>query len=231
MLTLLAATVLLKAPSVLVFTKTAGYRHESIPIARLVVGEIGKSRGWTVWLSENPALFNSEQLKTYDAVVFLLTTGDVLNDTQQSAFETYINSGGGYAGVHAAADTEYDWPFYGKVVGAYFKSHPKIQQATIRIEDAKDPSTSFLPAAWVHTDEWYCFKENPRSNVRVLATVDEKTYEGGTMGADHPIMWRNQVGQGRTWYTGLGHTNESYVDPLFRRVLGEGIASVLRKKK
>lgn len=224
------AAFALAQPAILVFTKTAGYRHASIPAARQAVGKIGKERGWSVWLSENPAVFEPKSLGRFDAVVFLLTSGDVLNAAQQSAFEDYISGGGGYVGVHSAADTEYDWPFYGKAVGAYFKSHPKIQKAKVRIENRNDPSVSFLPVEWVRTDEWYCYKENPRGKATVLATLDEGSYQGGTMGKDHPIMWRGRVGQGKTWYTGMGHTDASYEEANFLRSLAEGIASVLRSK-
>jgi type 1 glutamine amidotransferase len=152
-------------------------------------------------------------------VVFLLTTGDVLDDDQQAAFETWIGAGGGYVGVHSAADTEYDWPFYGTLMGAYFLSHPDIQQASVDVE-ADHPTIVGLPSPWVRTDEWYNFQTNPRPNVTVLATVDESTYTGGTMGADHPITWSHPTGGGgRAFYTAMGHTDESYCDPLFRRLL------------
>lgn len=147
---------------------------------------------------------------------------DVLNPDQQVAFERFIQAGGGYAGVHAAADTEYEWPWYNRLVGAYFLSHPKQQKATIDVRDKNHPSTSFLPDRWERFDEWYNYK-SIMPNFRVLVTLDEKTYEGGKNGDNHPIVWYHEVDGGRAWYTGLGHTKESYVDPLFLRHLLGGI--------
>ena len=143
--------------------------------------------------------------------------------TQQAAFENYIADGGGYMGVHSAADTEYDWPFYGNLVGAYFKGHPAIQEATIKVADKLHPATKGLPDRWTRTDEWYDYRTNPRGDVHVLATLDEKSYTNATMGADHPITWCQEYGGGRSFYTGLGHTKESYGEPAFQQLLLGGI--------
>jgi type 1 glutamine amidotransferase len=208
---------------VLVFSKTAGFRHDSIPAGVQSFRDLGAANNFTVDATEDANAFNVANLANYKAVVFMSTTGDVLNATQQTAFETYIQNGGGYLGVHAAADTEYDWPFYGGLVGAYFSSHPAIQQVTVRVDDRTHPATAGLPAAWVRTDELYNYRTNPRGVVKVLARLDESTYQGGTMGADHPIIWCQQYRGGRSFYTGLGHTIESYSDPLFRGVLLGGL--------
>lgn len=157
-------------------------------------------------------------------MVFLSTTGDVLNADQQQAFENYVKGGGAYMGVHAAADTEYDWPFYGGLVGAYFQGHPQIQKATVRAEDHTHPATAHLDeAGWERTDEWYNYRTNPRGQARVLATLDETTYQGGTMKGDHPIAWCQTYQSGRSFYTGLGHTKESYAEPAFRQHLLGGL--------
>jgi type 1 glutamine amidotransferase len=147
--------------------------------------------------------------------VFLNTTGDLLDDAQQSAFERYIRAGGGFAGVHAAADAEYEWPWYGELLGAYFQSHPSIQWAGLTVEAPHAPSTAHLPPRWTRTDEWYNFRANPRDHVDVLLTIDESTYDGGAQGDDHPIAWRHEFQGGRAWYTAGGHTSESFNDPLF----------------
>ena len=147
----------------------------------------------------------------------------MLNTNQQAAFENYIQDGGGYVGIHSAADTEYDWPFYGNLVGAYFKTHPAIQEATIKVADKNHPSTKHLPDRWSRTDEWYDYQTNPRGDVHVLATLDETTYDGATMGSDHPITWCQDFGGGRSFYTGLGHTKESYGEPAFQKQLLGGI--------
>jgi type 1 glutamine amidotransferase len=153
-----------------------------------------------------------------------LTTGDVLDDSQQAAFERYIQAGNGFVGVHSATDTEYDWAWYGGLVGAYFASHPDIQTAAVQREDSTHPSTVSLPDLWVRTDEWYNFQTNPRDNgdIHVLASLDEASYAGGRMG-DHPIAWYRSYDGGRAWYTAGGHTSESYAEPLFLAHLQGGI--------
>ncbi|WP_051871632.1 ThuA domain-containing protein [Streptomyces sclerotialus] len=208
---------------VLVFSKTAGFRHDSIPEGIATVKDLGAQHGFAVDATENAGAFTPGNLARYDAVVWLSTTGDVLNATQQAAFEKYIAAGGGYVGVHAAADTEYDWPFYGGLAGAYFQSHPAIQPATVRVEDRAHPATAHLAAAWDRTDEWYNYRTNPRERAHVLATLDETTYTGGTMGDDHPLAWCQEYRGGRAFYTGAGHTKESYADPAFRTHLLGGI--------
>ncbi|CAL9648668.1 hypothetical protein SUDANB140_06558 [Streptomyces sp. enrichment culture] len=205
-----------KGKKVLVFSKTAGFRHDSIPEGVAALKELGTPAGISVTATEEAGQFTTNNLAKYDAVAFLSTTGDVLNDAQQQAFENYIKNGGGYLGIHAAADTEYDWEFYGGLVGAYFDSHPEIQKATVRVEDHDHPATAHLDDAWEHTDELYNYRTNPREQAKVLATLDETTYEGGTMKGDHPIAWCQSYGGGRSFYTGLGHTKESYADETFR---------------
>ncbi|MEU6643905.1 ThuA domain-containing protein [Saccharomonospora sp. NPDC046836] len=210
--------------SVLVFSKTAGYRHQSIPTGIAAIQELGAANHFTVEATEDAAAFTDDNLARFDAVVWLSTTGDVLNADQQAAFERYVAAGGGYAGVHAASDTEYDWPWYGDLVGAYFQSHPQIQPATVNVEDRQHPSTASLPYQWNRTDEWYNFRENPRQDVHVLASLDESSYSpgNGAMG-DHPIAWCHENSGGRAWYTGGGHTTESYSEPEFLQHLLGGI--------
>src|SRR5687768_18263177 len=144
---------------------------------------------------------------------------NVLDADQQVAFERYIQAGGGYAGVHAAADTEYDLPWYNRLVGAYFHSHPRNQKAVINVVDKNHPSTSFLPDKWERYDEWYNFK-SIQPGLKVVATLDESSYEGGTNGDFHPIAWYHEFDGGRAFYTGGGHTRESFSEPLFRRQTG-----------
>jgi type 1 glutamine amidotransferase len=208
---------------VLVFSKTAGFRHDSIPDGIKAVKDLGAAHGFAADATEDAGAFTSSNLRKYDAVVFLSTTGDVLDDAQQSAFESYIHRGGSYVGVHAAADTEYDWPFYGGLAGAYFQSHPAIQPARVDVEDRAHPATSHLAAAWDRTDEWYNYRSNPRERAHVLASLDESSYTGGTMAGDHPTAWCQNYQGGRAFYTGGGHTKESYADPAFRQHLLGGI--------
>ncbi|MEV6173863.1 ThuA domain-containing protein [Streptomyces sp. NPDC051954] len=208
---------------VLVFSKTAGFRHDAIPAGISALQTLGQQNDFAVTATEDAGVFTAANLATYETVVFLNTTGDVLNDSQQTALQSYVDNGGGYLGVHAAADTEYSWPYYGQLVGAWFKSHPAIQQAVVKNEDRTHPATAHLGATWTRTDEWYNYQTNPRSRVHVLQSLDESTYSGGEMGGDHPITWCHSQGQGRSFYTGLGHTIESYSDPAFRSLLLGGV--------
>ena len=209
--------------NVLVFSKTAGYRHASIPAGIQALQVLGTREDFSVDATEDASWFVLDTLAQYEAVVFLSTTLDVLDETQQSAFESYIQGGGGFVGIHAAADTEYDWDWYGGLVGGYFDSHPETQSAEVHVVDRTHGSTKHLPRRWSRVDEWYNYKANPRANVHVLAKVSEKSYTGGGMGFDHPIAWAHAYDGGRSWYTGMGHTEESYTDPLFVQHLLGGI--------
>jgi type 1 glutamine amidotransferase len=200
---------------VLVFSKTAGFRHDSIEAGVACIEGLGETHGFDVEATEDAGLFNDDSLSRFDVVVFLNTTGDVLDPSQEAAFERFIRAGRGYVGVHAAADTEYDWAWYGGLVGAYFTSHPPVQEAIVRVADSAHPSTRHLPAEWRRTDEWYDYKSRPVETVGVLLTVDESTYEGGTMGGNHPIAWRHEYDGGRALYTGGGHTAESFSEADF----------------
>ena len=208
---------------ILVFSKTDGFRHESIAAGIDAIQSLGSENGFEVFTTENSDDFRTDFLESYAAIVFLNTTQDILDSSQEEAFMSYIQSGGGWIGIHAAADTEYDWDWYGGLVGAYFSSHPAIQPADIIVTDRHHPSTRDLPVVWNHTDEWYNYTSNPRSDVHVLAVVKESSYEGGEMGYDHPIAWAHEYDGGRAWYTGLGHTAESYEEPYMRSHLLGGI--------
>ncbi len=222
----------------LAFSKTAGFRHSSIDEGHAALDVLAEDNGFQVDHSEDSSLFTEEILASYDTVIFLETTGDVLNEDQQAAFEAYIQGGGGYAGIHSASDTEYDWNWYGHLVGAYFISHPPgTANAAIDVEDQEHPSTAGLPARYERTDEWYNFKSpdfaevgdddySPRgaADIHILATVDESTYDeqdGNTTDDDHPMTWCQRYDGGRSWYTAMGHTEESYTEPNFlAQVLG-----------
>jgi type 1 glutamine amidotransferase len=206
---------------VLVFSKTAGFRHASIEAGIKAVRELGQLYHFDVHATEDAAVFNNANLPKYDAVVFLNTTGDVLDEAQQQAFERYVRRGGGFVGVHSATDTEYDWPWYGRLVGAWFAGHPRIQDAVVVVQNRKHPATRHLPARWQRRDEWYNFRAQPKG-VTVLASLDIDSYEGSTMDP-HPIAWCHEFDGGRAFYTEGGHTKASYSDPAFRQHLVGGI--------
>jgi type 1 glutamine amidotransferase len=208
-------------PNILVFSHTAGFRHDSIPNGIAALTLLADERDWTLTATEDPTLFNDGALAPYDVIVFLSSSGDVFDAEQQAAFERFIRTPSprkGFVGIHAASTTEYDWPFFGELVGAFFREHPEgTAPATIVVEDATHPSTASLPARWTRTDEWYAFRTNPRANVTVLLSLDETTYAAGAahMDGDHPIAWFHTNVGARAFYTALGHTAESYTEPLF----------------
>ena len=208
---------------VLVFSRTTGFRHASIPDGIAAIRTLGAARGFVVEATEDPTQFRDDNLKRFNAVVFMSTTGDVLDSAQQAAFERYIRDGGGYVGVHSATDTEYDWPWYGQLVGAYFKRHPQIQDARVDVRDKSFIATKCLPAVWNRRDEWYDFRAAPPADATILLTLDEKSYQGGTMGDFHPLSWYHRYDGGRAFYTELGHTSESYADPLYLEHLLGGV--------
>ncbi|GAA0526315.1 ThuA domain-containing protein [Chitinophaga japonensis] len=208
------------APKLLVFSKTKGFRHDCIPVGKLAMLKLGRDNGFTVDTTEDDAVFTPAGLQQYAAVMFFNTTGDVLDDAQQAAMEAYVRNGGGFVGVHAATDTEYDWPWYNKLVGAYFASHPRQQEASLLVTNKQHPATRHLPEKWVRKDEWYNFK-NINPDTHVLIKIDERSYEGGTNGDNHPMCWYHDFDGGRAFYTALGHTQASYEDPAFlQHVLG-----------
>ena len=212
-------------PRVLVFSKTAGYRHSSIEPGIAAIRQLGAQNSIVVDATEDAAVFSDRNLRRYRAVIFLSTTGDVLDPRQQDAFERYIQSGGGWVGIHAATDTEYEWPWYGRLAGAYFVSHPNnpnVRRGTFRVRDSSHVSTRGLPARWEREDEFYNFKSiNPR--IRVLVDIDEASYQGGTNGANHPMSWYHEHDGGRAWYTNMGHTDATFSEPTFLRHLLGGI--------
>ena len=206
-------------PRLLVHTRTTDYRHDSIPAAVASLRSLGD---FAIDHSEDPAALTGS-LEPYAAVVFLSTSGEVLTQAGRERLAGYVEAGGGFVGVHAAACTEYAWPYYGRLLGARFARHPALQPGRVLTEDRDHPATRHLPPVWEFTDEWYDFDTNPRDSVRVLLRADESSYEGGGMGADHPLAWCRAQGAGRVFYTALGHTAEAYADPGFRAHLRGGI--------
>jgi hypothetical protein len=200
----------------LVYTRTTGYRHDSIPAG---VRALSGLDGYAVDATEDPAAFRTQRLRDYAAIVFLSTSGEVLDEAGREALTGHLAAGGAWLGIHGASTTEYDWPWFGDLVGARFDQHPPVQPGVITVEDKDNPAAGHLGATWTRRDEWYAFTSNPRPRVHVLLTVDEASYQGGTMGADHPVAWCHERLGGRSFYTALGHTEESFAEPAFLRHL------------
>ena len=215
--------------NVLVFSKTEGFRHNSIPDGIALMKQFAANdRDLSVTATENASQISTDNLKNYGAVVFLNTTGDVLNETQQAALKQFVENGGGFMGIHAATDTEYNWPWYGRMIGAYFDGHPPVQEATLYVLSNGHLSTQYLPGEWTRTDEWYNFRDI-QSYINPLINLDETSYEGGTNGQNHPAAWYHKFKEGRVFYTAGGHTKESYNDQMFSRHLLGGLKYVLGK--
>ncbi len=216
---------------ILVFSKTEGFRHASIADGKMALLRLGAEMGVKVDTTEEAHYFHPDSLRQYQAVVFLNTTGDVLNDEQQAAFEQYIQSGGGYVGIHAATDTEYDWPWYGKLAGAYFDGHPgnpNVREGQVTVVDNAHPATQGLPETWVKRDEFYDFKDL-NTDVHTLITVDEASYNWDKMGDFHPLAWYHEYDGGRAFYTNFGHTKAAFSEPLMLKHLKGGLAYAMGK--
>ncbi len=224
----LMASCTQKEKKILVFSKTTGFRHNSIETGIETIQKLGVENSFEVNATEDASFFTEAVLKQYSAILFLNTTQDILDEAQQSEMERYIQAGGGFVGIHAATDTEYDWPWYNTLVGAYFKGHPRVQEGTLRVLDKDHGSTSFLGDTWSRADEWYNLKSiNP--DIHVLIDIDEKTYEGGTNGEDHPISWYHEYDGGRAFYTVMGHTKETFLEHDFQAHLLGGIQYAIGK--
>ncbi len=218
-----------KQPSVLVFSKTNGFRHQSIPFGVEAIKRLGDANKFAVDATEDSLAFTDENLAKYKAVIFLSPTGNVLGEAEQKALENFIQKGGGFVGIHAATDCEYDWPWYVKMVGASFLSHPEQQVAKLIVVDRKNKATKHLPEIWERKDEWYNFK-NMNPDVQTILKIDETSYKGGKNGDNHPMAWYHDYDGGRAFYTELGHTNESFSEPFFLQHLLGGIKYALNEK-
>jgi len=226
--------------NLLVFTKTTDYYHEATPNAVKAFYNIAKENQWGITITKEATLFRDEILNNYDVVVFLLTGGDVFNNEQKLVFQRFIEAGGGFVGVHSATTTEYDWPWFGNLVGAYFTAHPPVQSGKLIIENKNHPSTRhFAEDSLTWKDEWYSFDKNPREQVEVLMSIDESSYniddnpwfEGADLRMDdHPIAWCREYDGGRSFQTALGHLPEHYDQQVFRKHLIGGVIWAAKRK-
>jgi type 1 glutamine amidotransferase len=228
---MMGATRHAEKPKVLIFSKTNGFRHASIPVGIAAIKKLGAENNFDVDATEDSTFFTIDNLKKYKVLVFLSPTGKVFGTDQEKALQEYIHQGGGFVGTHPATDCEYNWQWYGDLVGGYFKIHPKQQQAKFMVIDKNNPATKFLPDVWERFDELYGFKYlNPQ--IHVLINIDEKSYDPGpsAMGDKHPMCWCHEYEGGRAFYTALGHTDESYADPLYLKHILGGIQWAMVKR-
>lgn len=213
----------------LIFSYTQKFRHKSIEPGIIALEKLAIEKGYIIEKTENVNDFTNENLQRFKALIFLNPTGNnIFSDEQKSAFQNFIRKGGGFVGIHAATDCNYEWEWYGKLVGAFFTNHPKIQEAKLNILKRSHFSTKGFPKVWQHTDEWYNFKDFNK-DVKVLISVDENSYDGGKMKDFHPISWYHKYDGGKAFYTALGHTTECYTDNLFLKHIAGGIEYVIKK--
>lgn len=233
----------LQKPAVLLFTKTNGFRHEEgIDSGVELFKTIASTRSWGLYHTENGAVFNANDLQSFDAVVFHNATGDMLSDEQELAFQSWMEAGGGWMGTHAAGDGSHvGWDWYMEnLLGATFTAHimgPQFQQALVKVEQSDHPAVHGLPIEFSHTEEWYSWEESPRKKgFNILATIDENSYDPTQriLGAnndlrmgDHPVVWTNCIGEGRSLYSTLGHAADSYKPPEHQRLLEDSLAWVI----
>ena len=214
----------------LIFSKTAGFRHNSIPDGVAALQKIGTEEKWTTEHTEDATVFTPDNLRRFTVVIFLNTTGDVLNDSQMAALRGYLEAGGGFVGIHSATDTEAEDPWYPTMIGARFASHPAIQEASMNVaQGTGHPSIAHLTARWTRRDEWYDFREPLSSGFTVLLDLDGTTYQGSRTQGRHPIAWYREAQGYRVFYTGLGHTTESYTEPGFLTHLREALRWTARR--
>ncbi|MGF1670325.1 MAG: ThuA domain-containing protein [Balneolaceae bacterium] len=219
--------------NILVFSKTSGWRHDSIEAGKIALTKLATENKFGITITEDASHFTVENLEGYDSVIFLNTTETVFNDDQRGAFKQYIQSGGGFVGIHSATDTEYGWPWYNKLAGAYFASHPNnpnVRSAVIEVTDKNHPATKMLPDRWERQDEWYNFQDF-NEDVHVLMYLDTNSYEGSAHPGNHPIAWYHEYDGGRAFYTALGHTSESFEEELFLEHLWGGIQYAMGLEK
>ena len=206
--------------SVLVITETKGWVHDSIESGLKLIQNIGNKNNFNVYHSDNSSVITYKNLKEIKTIIFLNTTEEILTDVEQKVMESFIKSGKGFVGVHAAADTEYDWQWYGKLVGAYYRNHPEVMNGKILTINHK--ITNHLDSEWEIEDEWYNF-DYVNYDINILLHLDEDSYIGGEHPDYHPITWYHEYDGGRSFYTGLGHTKEVYDDERFIKLLEKGI--------
>lgn len=223
---LLAWIYPLSPSQVLIFTATTGYHHASIDAAVDAIGAVAKQHDISTTATNDPAMISEEILQAYQAVVFLNTSGDVLNYQQQADLERFIQAGGGFVGIHSAINTESDWGWYGQMIGARYASHPvqpsNVQTAKLTRVDGAHIATRHLPATWEQTDEWMSFKDMSDA-IQVLLTIDEKSFVGTGTNRAQPVSWYQEFDGGRVFYTAGGHTEESYRDDAFLQHIGGGL--------
>jgi len=223
-------------PSILVFEKMTGFLDApSVAAAHAALFAIAQRKGWSIVATDRAGAITPANLRHFDVVIWNNVSGDALTVGQRRVFKSYIEHGGGFVGVHGSGgDPSYFWDWYvDTLIGARFVGHPmapQFQEARVIVTDPASPIVRDLAPGWMMTDEWYSFSPNPRaSGAHVLLALNEATYSPRSgekdlrMGKDHPIAWTRCIGEGRSFYSAIGHRPEGYSEPHYVRVLEAGI--------
>ncbi len=206
---------------VLMLTATAGFRHDSITAARQVMSTLGIGNSFTVTATEDVSSITASSLASHQVLMVALTSGELpFSAAQKTAILSFVEDGGGFIGVHSATDTLYEWPDYGRLIGAYFLEHPWTQPGTVIVESQAHPATAGLGDRFAIREEFYTFRENPRPRVQVLLRLDAASVAAA---GDYPLAWAHAFGRGRVYYNALGHFDETWRDPRFQRQLAGAI--------
>jgi TonB family protein len=210
---------------VLAFSKTDGYRHESIDAGKAALLKLANENNFEINFSDDSSVFNPGNLQQYNVIIFLNTSGNILDESGKKAFRKYIENKGGFVGIHNAVDTERNWDWYRELIGTYYDGSEEVelQKAIVRVTEKNHPSTRDLPYQWEVEDEWHLFANKLADNIKVLAVVDDVKPQEGEEVEYRPFCWYHDFDGGRCWYTAGGHRNENYSDPLFMKHILGGI--------
>ena len=217
------------APKVLLFSHTTGYRHASIEPGVAAIRDLAEREGFTLVASEDPAVFEGDGLDGFAAIILLNTTTDRkdpasewLVGLRRTGLQTFVRGGGGVVGIHATADSHAHWPWYRRMIGGRFARHPEgTPTADLHRTDADHPAARVLPESFRRTDEYYLF-EDFDPTITLLATFYPASI-GEAAVNPKPVAWAHRFEGGRVFYTAMGHTPESYSEPLFLAHLAAGL--------
>ncbi len=239
----LAAETASAQQKVLVYTRNytpdgKGYVHANISASVEAIKKMGVEKGFGVDVSDDPGSFTDANLKQYAALVFSNSNNEAFaTEPQRDAFRRYIQSGGGFVGIHSASGSQRDWPYYWSVLGGKFVVHPKIQKFTVRVVDSAQVATKDIPAEFEWTDEFYFIEYlNPGihpvlvSDRTKLEFLDAMKVDPERFPSQTPLAWWQKFDGGRQFYTALGHNKEDYANPLLYRLIQNGIVWAMTSK-
>lgn len=218
--------------SLLVLAVPNQWHYEYIPIARASFEKLAKLHDFELTFTSQPSAFEGD-LKQYAAVVLLNNPDEGFSPAQRAGLERYMKAGGNAVIVHSAIVSKPgQWPWYEKLVGRSFVTHPMLQTAVVTKVDAGHPAAFGVPDKWIWSDEWYEFSNPHGVKVNAVLAVDEGSYDptkiwpgqvANGMGKDHPVSWWHSYEKGRVFVTALGHKGEVYREGRYLDHLWGGV--------